>query len=76
MIYLSLFRYIHNVVTLRVVKMKGENFDDSCEISGVEDELDFALLADDLSEIELDHLETDSDDSDVIVVRKKKNCNY
>lgn len=52
--------------------MEGENFDDICEISDVEDELDFALLADDLSEIELDNLETDSDDSDVIVVRKKE----
>lgn len=48
--------------------MEGENFDDSCEISDVEDELDFALLADDLSEIEID--------SDVIVVKKKKNSNY
>ena len=50
--------------------MKGEINDDSCEISDVEDELDFALLADDLNKIELeDHLETDSD---VIVVRKKE----
>lgn len=29
--------------------MEGENFDDNCEINDVEDELDFALLADDLS---------------------------
>ena len=52
------------------MKMEGENFDDSCEISDVEDDLDFALLGDDLSEILLeDHLGTDSD---VIVVRKKR----
>ena len=42
-------------------------------LSDVEDNLDFALLGDDLSEILLeDHLGTDSDDSDVIVVRKKR----
>ena len=36
---ISLFRYIQNVKTLRAVKMEGKNFDDSCEISDVEDEL-------------------------------------
>ena len=36
---ISLFCYIYNVITIRVVKMKGEINDDSCEISDVEDEL-------------------------------------
>lgn len=53
--------------------MEGENFDDSNEISDVEDELDFSLLADDLSKIELEyHLEIDSG---VMLVRRK-NRNY
>lgn len=67
MLYLSSFHYINNILTLHVVVMEGENFDNSYELRDVENELDFALLADDLSQIELkDHLETDSD---VIVVR-------
>lgn len=50
--------------------MEGENFDDNCEISDVENELDFELHADDLSEILLsDDFGTDSD---VIIVRKKE----
>ena len=52
------------------MKMEGKNLGDSCEISDVESDLEFALLADDLSEILLeDHLGTDSD---VTVVRKKR----
>lgn len=55
------------------MKMEGENFDDSCEISDVEDELDFVLHGDNLSEIlPGDDIGTDSDDSDIIIVRKKR----
>ncbi|KAF5305202.1 hypothetical protein FQA39_LY09290 [Lamprigera yunnana] len=52
--------------------LNRENFDESCEISDVEDELNFALHGDDVSEILLfDDFGTGSDDSEVIIVRKK-----
>ncbi len=75
MFYFVSFSYNYYFITPRVVKMEGENFDDSCEISDVEDELDCVLHGDDLSEILLgDDFGTDSD---VIIARKKKkNSNY
>ncbi|KAF5291612.1 hypothetical protein FQA39_LY14334 [Lamprigera yunnana] len=57
----------------RSMSIPCENFDESCKISGVEDELDFALHGDDLSEILLfDDCGTDGDDSDVIIVKKRR----
>lgn len=78
MFYLLSFRYNYNVITCCVVKMEDENFNDSCQISDVENDFDFNLLGDDYSKVLLENDSgTDSDDSDVIVVRKKKkNWNY
>ena len=54
--------------------MECENYEEYFEMSDVEDELDFAMHAD--NGIFVDNpgniSETDSDDSDVIIVRKKQ----
>lgn len=50
-------------------RVRQNFFFEDCEINDVEDEIDFALVTDDSSPIELDHLESDID---VIVVRKKE----
>jgi len=61
------------------MNMAEQNFEDNCEISDSEDELDLDLLRDHLSNMLLDNdLESDgddsddSDDSDVITVRKRR----